>query len=72
VQKTSVVLRVLGALDDVFLINKTFIVLIPKVASLQELGQFIPVSPCNVIYKIASKVVANTHKVISPDIIPEE
>jgi hypothetical protein len=69
---TTIVLRVLRGEDDAKTINDTFIVLIPKVASPQELGQFCPISPCNVIYKIASKVVANRLKVILPEIISEE
>jgi hypothetical protein len=40
-------------------INQSFIVLIPKVVSPEELGQFRPISLCNVIFKIASKVVVN-------------
>jgi hypothetical protein len=69
---TTIVLRVLRGEDDAKTINDTFIVLIPKVASPQELGQFRPISLCNVIYKIASKVVANRLKVILPEIISEE
>jgi hypothetical protein len=69
---TSVVFRVLRGEDDPSIINNTFIVLIPKVASPKKLGQFRPISLCNVIYKIASKVVANRLKVILPEIISEE
>jgi hypothetical protein len=69
---TTIVLRVLRGEDDAKTINDTFIVLIPKVASPQELVQFRPISLCNVIYKIASKVVANRLKVILPEIISEE
>jgi hypothetical protein len=69
---TSVVLRILRGDDDPSVINNTFIVLIPKVASPEELGQFRPISLCNVLYKIASKVAANRLKVILPEVISEE
>jgi hypothetical protein len=69
---TSAVLRVLRGEDDPTEINNTFIVLIPKVANLEELGQFRPISLCNVIFKIASKVAANRLKEILPEIISEE
>jgi hypothetical protein len=69
---TAVVLRILRGEDDPSVINNTFIVLIPKVANPEELGQFRPISLCNVLYKIASKVVANRLKVILPAVISEE
>jgi hypothetical protein len=69
---TTIVLRVLRGEDDAKTIDDTFIVLTPKVVSPEELGQFCPISLCNVIYKIASKVVANKLKVILPEIISEE
>jgi hypothetical protein len=63
---------VLKGEDDVREINLTFIVLIPKVANPEELGQFRLISLCNVIYKIASKVMANRLKFCLPEIISEE
>jgi hypothetical protein len=51
---TQAVLRVLSGEESPNVVNKTFIVMIPKVASPEELGQFRPISLCNVIYKIAS------------------
>src|SRR4051794_39293344 len=69
---TQAVLRVLKGEDSLEKINQNFIMLIPKVASPEELGQFRPISLCNVIYKIASKVLANRLKECLPDIISEE
>jgi hypothetical protein len=69
---TSSVIRVLRGEDDMREINKTFIVMIPKVVGADDLGQFRPISLCNVIYKIASKVMANRLKVLLLEIISEE
>jgi hypothetical protein len=69
---TNSVLRVLRGEESPEGINKTFIVLIPKVAQPEDLGKFCPISLCNVIYKIASKVLANRLTIILPDIISEE
>lgn len=53
-------------------INETYICLIPKVNCLQKkITEFRPISLCNVIYKIISKVLANRLKKILPKVIRE-
>ena len=66
------VTRLLKGEDDPSIINDTSIVMIPKVDRPEDMGQFRPIILCNVIYKIASKVLANRLKKILPDIVSEE
>ena len=53
------------------LINHTFITLIPKTKNPEFVTQYRPISLCNVLYKIFSKVLANRLKNILPAIITE-
>lgn len=49
--------------------NETVVVLIPKVPSPERIKGLRPISLCNVIYKVASKVLSNRLKLILPEII---
>jgi hypothetical protein len=73
--KNSVTAAVLGFLnggDMPEVINRTILVLIPKVANPDELSNFRPISLCNVIYKLCSKVMANRLRPILNEIVSEE
>ena len=52
-------------------LNHTFITLIPKTKNPEYVTQYCPISLCNVLYKIFSKVLANRLKKILPSIITE-
>ena len=52
-------------------LNHTFITLIPKKNNSESASEFRPISLCNVLYKIFSKVLANRLKKILPNIITE-
>ena len=52
-------------------LNHTFITLIPKIKNPIAMFDYCPISLCNVLYKIFSKVLANRLKKILPSIITE-
>jgi hypothetical protein len=53
-------------------VNRTTIVLIPKVKNPQDMKNFRPISLCNVLYKICSKVLANRLKLVLDEVVSEE
>jgi len=69
---TLAVLEFLNGGEMPAMINNTTIVLIPKVKNPQEMKQFRPISLCNVVYKICSKVLANRLRPLLDDVVAEE
>lgn len=65
------VLKVLNNNDSLEEINSTFIVLIPKIKEAKSVGDFIPISLCNMLYKIVAKIIANRIKSFLPLIISQ-
>ncbi|KAL6175962.1 hypothetical protein ACLB2K_052600 [Fragaria x ananassa] len=53
-------------------LNYTNVVLIPKVKEVQRMTELRPIALCNVVYKIASKVLANRLKTFLADVISLE
>jgi hypothetical protein len=68
-QVTQEVLAVLNGGDMPAKCNDMVIALIPKVKEPDKVTDLRPISLCNVVYKLISKVLANQLKTILPDII---
>ncbi|KAA3469841.1 reverse transcriptase [Gossypium australe] len=64
-------LDILNGQKEIRVINKTRIVLIPKIDNPKNMSHFRPISLCNVIYKIIAKVLVNRMSDILGDCINE-
>ena len=51
------------------LLNKTLIALIPKILSPKTISHFRPISLCNTIYKIVTKILVNRLKHLMPTLV---
>lgn len=66
---SKAIMDVLNEKADLNSINSTLVTLIPKVKAPRSVGEFRPISLCNVLYKVVSKVLVNRLKPILPLII---
>ena len=65
----SIVLELFNTSYMILDLNRTYIVLIPKIKNPIKVFDYKPISLCNVIYKIIANVLANRLKQILPQII---
>ncbi|WOH08816.1 hypothetical protein DCAR_0728264 [Daucus carota subsp. sativus] len=68
---SKAVMDCLNEQAEIGAINSTLVTLIPKVKAPKTVGDFHPISLCNVLYKVISKVLINRLKPILPRIIHE-
>ncbi|KAM1106692.1 hypothetical protein TB1_003568 [Malus domestica] len=66
---TDAILSVLSLGKLLRKVNFTHVALIPKDGSPKEMVHFRPISLCNILYKIVSKVLTNRLKLIMPNMI---
>ena len=65
----NLILNIFQHLKRIQGINQTFLSLIPKVDSPEFVKHFRPISLCNVVYKVITKILANRLKKIMPTVI---
>ncbi|WCJ19530.1 hypothetical protein M5689_001816 [Euphorbia peplus] len=63
------ILKVFAGIETVDVFNQNLIAIIPKIPNPVSLSQYRPISLCNVIYKIITKIIANRFKLLFPEII---
>lgn len=68
---TNVYLSIMNGQVSLESINRTLLVLIPKIKKPQHASQFRPISLCNVLFKLVIKTIANRLKVVLSDLINE-
>ena len=68
---TDMILNILNHNIPILELNKTNISVIPKISNPKRMTDFRPISLCNVVYKLISKILANHLKPLLPYIISE-
>ncbi|XP_074300279.1 uncharacterized protein LOC141631518 [Silene latifolia] len=66
------VIKCLDGREDITNVNHTHIVLISKIKEATELNNYRPISLCNVVYKLISKVLVGRHKAFLDGLIKFE
>ncbi|MDV3143344.1 MAG: reverse transcriptase domain-containing protein [Sweet potato little leaf phytoplasma] len=67
----SICMEILNEGKDMGPINNSFIALIPKTRNPKRMEEYIPISQCNVVYKVVAKVIAHRLKKVLDQIISQ-